>query len=88
MIVMDERILARLKGMAEEGTLPSEVTKWLLGEISANFTDFLFMQYFFRAFEVPLVDVRDLEEWVGLERGGSLSDFDIDNLFGPLKARP
>ncbi|MFI6448529.1 hypothetical protein [Kitasatospora sp. NPDC050543] len=85
---MDEIILARLKEKPEEGARPSEIAKWLLGEIGADFSDFLFMQYFFRAFEVSLINVRDLEQWVGLGRGGSLSDSDINNLFGSLRARP
>jgi hypothetical protein len=82
-----QEMVLGLRRMAGSGQPASVLAAWLRTELGDDLTAFLFMRYFFQAFELPVGALRGAEEWVGFGRGGKLSDDELNLLLPSLKAR-
>lgn len=85
--MINESIVGQLKKAALEGKSPSAVATWLRAELGEACTQTLLMRYFRQAFEIPLITVRELELWEGLDQGGTLTNAELDEMLGDLKVR-
>lgn len=80
-------LVLELRRLAGTAVPASVVATWLCTELGDDLTAFLFMRYFFQAFEVPVGALRQAEDWVGFGKGGKLSDDELNALLPTLKPR-
>lgn len=82
-----EYVVQGLRARAAAGESPSRILGWLYGELGEGVTMFSLMRHLFLAFNIPLSNLRDVEDWSGFGRNGKLSDDDLNRLLGPLIPR-
>ncbi|MFB8005101.1 hypothetical protein [Nocardia sp. NPDC056000] len=81
-----ERIVGELRARAESGQSPAEVGTWLVGEVGST-PNIQLATYLFHAFEISLKSLKESSIWVGLGRGGTMTDAELNQLFSPLVPR-
>lgn len=59
-------IVGELRRRAAEGMTAVEIPSWLRDELGPEATFFMFASCLFRAFEIPVREIRTLEAWCGL----------------------
>ena len=80
-------VVQRLRAQAAEGKSPAQILAWLYEELGEGVTMFSLMHHLFLAFKIPVSSLRDVENWSGFGRSGTLSDDELNNLLGPLIPR-
>jgi len=80
-------IVGELRRRAAEGMTAVEIASWLRDELGPEATFFMFAGCLFRAFEIPVREIRTLEAWRGLGSNGWTSDEELEQILLPLVPR-
>lgn len=83
----NDLIVGELRRMAVEGGSAVEIVSWLRDELGPEATFFMIASCLFRAFEIPVREIRTLEAWCGLGSNGWISDEELERILSPLLPR-
>lgn len=79
---LSETIVNELRSRARRGDTPAEIATWLMQELG-NTTLFQISVYWREAFDTPIRVLKSAGDWVGLGRGGTRSDDELNQLLSP-----
>ncbi len=77
-------IVQRLRLKAAAGQDATSIVGWLFEELGKGATMFSVMHRMRLAFKIPIITLRDIEDWVGFGHGGHLSDDALNELINPF----
>jgi len=77
-----DRVITELRTRAASGEPPSTILRWLKDELRSDFSHVRFYHILMEAFGIPLVVLRDSENWVGLSPQGTESDQELNARMG------